>query len=95
MVHPTTSQSKRYTPAISFTDHTTGIFLVQSNSCDLVMYQVDVLHHTCECLAGQNSFRNCRDGHCRHYRAALAVYLSLEELRLQCLSAPLARRAAA
>jgi hypothetical protein len=92
MVHPDKSQSKRYTPAISFTDHTTGTFIVQSESCDLVYYACNVLGHTCECPCGRNAFRNAKAGECKHIRCARAVYLSLEELRLAQLSAPLVRR---
>lgn len=64
-----------------------GIYEVASKSYPGHFYTVDVRHHsapTCDCMAGQNNFENCRHvAYCWHVRAAMELDMPLWIARTQ------------
>jgi hypothetical protein len=65
------SPKAAYHPHVKLVNRDRGLFEVSSESCDIVLYDVDLNNGRCSCLAGRNN------RHCKHIDACNYVSMIL------------------
>jgi hypothetical protein len=78
MVHPEKSQSKT-SVHIEIIDPRAGLYAALSSDGER-WYTVNVAARSCSCRAGQDGFRHCRQGACKHLIAARVVARGLASM---------------